>query len=642
MKLLRNAALAAPLALLLACGGSASNGSNPSGSTGTVNLMLSDSSTEDWSLIGVKVLAIALVPQGGGSPVTVFTAPTPAPVVNLVQLDQLGELLGNVQVPPGTYAQAVVTLGANPGDLQLTVASDPETGFAGTPGASIPAAQIQIQGATGSSGSLTVPLTVKLAQPLVVTASGSNALDLEFDLGHPAFIVDHVTPSGTYWAVNFNGPLHHHPLTRLSALVLRHLYGTVTAVASDGSAITLTKDYPVRPATNPETAIASAQSLSLLADAVNGTIFYDVDAKTHAVVKDFSSVAGTLDGKYVRVAARYQDNGTLVAVRVWASATFQKVWLSPEGHVLHVDTAANVLTVENEDAAPVPVTVDANTQFFFRTPARALADTTPIGTGAAFLSNLKRGFKVHLAVVDPLANPLVAQAVDIEIARFDGTLSAPSTTGFTYTRNFVTAADDYTVTLPYLSATTPNGVDASGNAILGFKWWDLTFPTLAESGANAIPDFVSATGGSASFGAGMPMRVWGESYAVWNDPASPNGWAADFTVLVPQPAPLGAVATPWAASASGGSFGLEVAGGTNTVTVDLSSVSGSATLVYQVDRTNTVVTVSPEDLTSASGLAAVAAHLVTGTPVKVYGVPRADGSLEAYVLLYFTGTAPTK
>jgi hypothetical protein len=92
--------------------------------------MLSDSSTEDWSLIGVKVLSIALVPQGGGSPVTVFTAPTPTPVLNLVQLDQLGEILGNVQVPPGTYTRVLVTIAANPGDVQLTVAADPETDFA--------------------------------------------------------------------------------------------------------------------------------------------------------------------------------------------------------------------------------------------------------------------------------------------------------------------------------------------------------------------------------------------------------------------------------------------------------------------------------------------------------------------------------
>jgi hypothetical protein len=38
--------------------------------------------------------------------------------------------------------------------------------------------------------------------------------------------------------------------------------------------------------------------------------------------------------KFVRVAARYQADGTLVATRVWASSQFNSVWVAPEGHVL--------------------------------------------------------------------------------------------------------------------------------------------------------------------------------------------------------------------------------------------------------------------------------------------------------------------
>lgn len=110
---------------------------------------------------------------------------------------------------------------------------------------------------------------------------------------------------------------------------------------------------------------------------------------------------------------RGRDDGTLVAVRVWAASTFQDVWLSPEGHVLHVNPATNIITVSNESGQAVPVSVDANTQFFFRTPQSALSDATPIGTGTGFLAShdLARGFKVHVAVVDPLATPLVAQSV---------------------------------------------------------------------------------------------------------------------------------------------------------------------------------------------------------------------------------------
>jgi hypothetical protein len=73
------------------------------------------------------------------------------------------------------------------------------------------------------------------------------------------------------------------------------------------------------------------------------------------------------------------------------------------------------------------------------------------------------------------------------------------------------------------------------------------------------------------------------------------------------------------------------------VTINLSSVSGSATLVYQIDTTNGIVTVTPQDLTSASGLANVSAALVAGAPAKAFGVPQADGSIKAYVVFYLTG-----
>ncbi|HEY6308803.1 MAG TPA: hypothetical protein VI488_20370 [Candidatus Angelobacter sp.] len=33
--------------------------------------------------------------------------------------------------------------------------------------------------------------------------------------------------------------------------------------------------------------------------------------------------------------------------------------------------------------------------------------------------------------------------------------------------------------------------------------------------------------------------------------------------------------------------------------------------------------------------------LVSRTLVKVYGVPQANGSIQAYVVFYFTGTKPT-
>jgi hypothetical protein len=356
------AVAAAPL-LSVGCGGgstssdSGSNTQTPAVQTGNVSMMVSDSATEDWATIGVKIEAISLIPQGGGTPVNVYTAPSPAPIINLVQLDQLSEILGNLTVADGTYTGATLTIGGNPGDVLLTASADPEAGFAGTPGATIPSNQVNIQGTTGSAGSLTVPVTVNFVSPLVVTTNSNNALDLEFDLAHPAFIVGHVpvTSGGTtMWAVNFNGPVRHHPIADLTRLVLRHAYGSVTAVSSDNTSVTITREFPTEPPVNPETAVASTQSLQILADSTNGTIFYDVDAKTNTVIHNFSAEAASIVGKNVRIAARYQSNGTLVAVRIWASSTFNNVWVSPEGHVLHVNTSTDVITVQNELGVGVP------------------------------------------------------------------------------------------------------------------------------------------------------------------------------------------------------------------------------------------------------------------------------------------------
>lgn len=650
-KLIRTAVCVALVAGLGGCGGGGSSdpgsgsASSPPPQTSRMAMIISDASSDDWATIGVKILSISLTPQGGGSPVTVYTAPSTPPMVNLEQLDQIGEVLGNATVPVGTYTGATVTIGANPGDVALVVSAEPEAGFAGTPGETIPSADMQIVGAKGEAGSLTVPVGLTFDSPLIVTASGSNALDLEFDLSHPAFIVAHNPPgaTATQWAVNFVGPVRRHPIDNIADLVLREMYGNVTAVASDGSSITLMKELPTLPVVDPEAPVSTGQSLTIDADATHGTIFHDVDARTSTTITSFSSVASGLAGKYVRLTARYQEDGSLVAVRVWASTDFNKLWVSPEGHVLHVNASTDTIVVDNAAGVPVPVTIDSGTQFFFRQPANPAADAAPIGTGPSFLANgnFVRGFKVQVSVVDPLASRLVAQTIDIETAAYSGQISnaLPDGSGFTYTHDYRTSADDYSVSLDYISGTSANGNDSSGNAIEGFKWWNFAYPTVLNDGSNAVSEFSSAVGGGASGGfsfAGESFFAWGLTAARWGDPANSAAWTAPWTVLLATPLPRGVVATGLANS----SFTLTLNGGTTPGTVDLGTTSGSATLVYQVDRSNGTVSISPVDITTASGLSMLSSALTAGTPVKVYGTPQSDGTLKAYVLMYFTGTTP--
>ncbi len=645
-RLLLWAALAAMPLFSVGCGAGLymSGGGGGGTQNGSVNMMVSDASTEDWATIGVKILSIALVPQGGGTPVNVFTAGSTPPTINLVELDQLGDLLGTLSVPAGTYTSAILTIAANQGDVTLVVSADPEAGFAGAPGSTIPANQIDIQDATGSAGSKTVPVKVKFAPPLVVTASQTTSVNLEFNLAHPAFLVGHVPPGAggmTIWSVDFDkGEVRHRPIWDIRRLVLRHMYGTVQSVSSDNSSIGIVKDYPVEPPTNPETEITSSQMLTILADSTNGTLFYDMDAKTVVTIKDFSTVSNGLSGRFVRVASRYQSDGSLVAVRIWVANAFNSVWLSPEGHVLHVNTTNDVITVERADGKAVKVQVTSNTQFFFRTPWNAQADAAPIGTGTGFLTNkdLVRGFKVHVDVdpaaappSDPTVTPYSAESIDIEIARYDGTISAANANNFTYTRKFNTPGDDYSFALPYISSSMPNGHDPStGAAIIGFKWWNFTFPTLVDSGSNAIMDFENATSGTVNFGGSAgAYPAFGETFAVWD--TSATAWDAPWSVLLPTTVPLGTAATAY----SNGTFMLSEPGGTMNVPVVLDTTAGSATLVYQVDRTNGIVSVSAIDITKN------APNIGVGTPVKVYGIPQANGSIKAYVVIYFTGTLPT-
>ena len=654
--MLRRAIYAAVIAglggALAACGGGgggSGTASTPAQSMAAMPITISDAPSDDWACVGVQVLSIALVPAGGGTPITVWSAPAQAPYVNLVQLDQLGELLGNVSVPPGTYSGAVLTIAANPGDVLLTVANNPESGFPVAGGTSIPADQIQIQGAQGGSGSRTVAVDVNFANDLTVTAGESNvALDVEFDLGHPAFIVAHTPPAAegaTVFAVNFNGPVRRRPVHDIAALLLRHTYGTVTAVSS--AAITIDKDFPVYPASNPETEITSNIALTIGADSVYGTIVYDLDAGSRTVVNNFASASG-LDSRFVRVAARYQTDGTLTAVRLWVSSDFSKVWLSPEGHVLNVDSTAATLTVTNEDGVPVRVAIDASTLFFFRTPANAVADATPIGEGTGFLGNLVRGFKVHVGSMNPLQVPMVASTIDIETAAFGGEISNANTMGFKYTSQFLAVNDNYALTLPYIASNADNGVYQSNGQttqITGFKWWDFTFPTLVDFGNSAVSDFISATNGAVDLGGSLGNVVaWGVSGARWGDGIGgdgTSGWYLNDAVLVPTPLPLGTVTT----ALTGTSFAMQVLGGTLPVTVNLDTNTGSATLVYQVNRSDGMVTITPLNI-AGDGLATLQAALTAGAIVKVWSVPQApvppasSGTLKAYVLAYYSGTMP--
>jgi hypothetical protein len=107
-------------------------------------------------------------------------------------------------------------------------------------------------------------------------------------------------------------------------------------------------------------------------------------------------------------------------------------------------------------------------------------------------------------------------------------------------------------------------------------------------------------------------------------------------VIEPTPVPLGSVSTPWAATSSGGAFGMSVTGGSNSALVDLSTVSGASALVYQVDFTGGSVTVTPQNIQGGLPSNVSSALSTIGETVKAFGVPNVDGSIQGYALFYET------
>jgi len=637
---LRIAAATVLISTLAACGGGSSGSSSSMpvavAASAKTPLLITDAPSDNWATVGVKVLTITLTQQGGGT-VSVFAPTTPA-MVNIAQLDQVEDLITGA-IPAGTYTGATITLAANPGDVSLVVGSDPEAGFIGTPGATIPSSEIAISGATGATGSQTVAIDLTFKNAITVDSAQSTPVEIDFNLDHPAFEITSSVSGGTpMYMVSFSGGVvgeRHH--AKVTSIVLRHVYGAVASVATDNTSLTINRERPVVPVVSPETAITTGETATILADATNGTLYYDLDQSpvTPSTIKDLSTVASTLPGRQVRVQVRYQENGSLVATRVFVSNTFANVWISPEGHVLRVDATTGKLVISDENGVPVPLTVDANTTFVLpNQPAN-----TSLGTGPSFLSNIVRGFKVHVSV-DP-ATPTLATIVEIETAAFSGRIQNASTSSFDISAGYRNWHDNYTQTLPYISASTPNGTDGSGNPVSGFKFWEFAYPTLitaSTSTASAVTPFLAAVGGSVGFGGSAPMLyARGLTHAVWGDTANPNGWAAPWVELLPTHVRWAFVSN----ALSNNQFSIVVPGGAQAVTVDVDTTPGQATLVYEVDRTGFMLSLTPEDITTTAGFSALTQGLAVGAPVMITGIPQADGSFKAYTIVYFGGTLPT-
>ena len=589
------------LTLMLACSGS--SGSTPAGgltanpvtpASGQVTLLVTDAPSDSWADIGVIIRGIWLVPKGAAESAAVlaYDGSKSTTQTNLVQLDNVAQLLKSATIAAGDYDRAIVKVDGAPANITLA----PSLDASGNPQNAIPAAQIVVNATLDANGWATVP-TITFQSDLSVSATGATAVNLDFNLSSPMFVVTHDEPGGTtFYTLNF--VVKHKPQTSLDALVLHHNDGTVTAVAPTATPNTFTV-HTLHDA-----------DVTYTVDSTNKTLFYNLDttpvaANASAALPADLTVSATTP-LYARVTSRLQNDGSLWAVRVWYSATEAKLpkW-APEGHVTKVDAANGFLWVLNDAGKTVKFAVNATTSFVFQ------GGTTPIGTGGAFLANLTRGFKVMVTANALTATP-TASVIDIQRAVYDGDIAAANATQFTLVKVLGGQTDTPTV-----------GYDPT------FTWWNFAFPTLSSTSVSAFVAQATATAGSVA----APIVTNGATTLNWL--GGTTNWGSVNLVFEPAPISVASqtVATPYATGAMTIHYTAYESNGTalpNTaLTVNLNTTAGSQPVVTQYTRTGNGVTVTP--LTSDQWAAA----LTKGAKVRVFGIPNATQTLDAYVINIF-------
>ena len=157
-------------ALMVGCGSNAGTSSTSQTVTatpaGSVVAFGTDAPVCDVESFIVQITNASLVPQGGGTPVTLISSTMPA-TVDFARLVDFTNILNSASVAPGTYNQLQMTL-ASP---QLVVLNTSTT----------PPSPVMVNPTTLTT---TSPITVNISPALVVSSSTTSGLMVDFDLRH--------------------------------------------------------------------------------------------------------------------------------------------------------------------------------------------------------------------------------------------------------------------------------------------------------------------------------------------------------------------------------------------------------------------------------------------------------------------------
>jgi hypothetical protein len=476
------------LVFLSACGVSSSSLSS---GTGRMNVLVTDSPSDDWQEVTVHVKSISLRNEAGLSWTTVWTADTSNPdsgKLNLVDLAGVAQILGQATIPAGTYDR-----------LKLVIDTDPTTmTLVDDTGTTIDPSNITVNDPAGTG-----EIKVAISPAITVTDGGTANLQVDFDLAHPLSII---VQNGQ---VVLNLQIRHKAVPRnLLRLQFARTIGNVTAV--DG-----TTGFTVQ----------TLQGAALTFGVNANTIYYDVDAGTAGSFDGLSPLIGNAD-KGALVASNMNADGTLYARRVWYGDLTKLPQFTPEGLVRRVGD--NWIKVLNKNAQPSTshrynCRWDSDVIYVNDATTWTFQDTTSMGTGTSVLPYIRRGFRVSVVYVDPDASPKVAASINVQSAHDEGAIRAVSVTSFSF------GGPDYGhCWYKGMNSYYFHEWQYSTVADRVFSWWFYGEPAASST---SIQDFVDTVGQARS----AHLRVFGWAELCWDQTA--NGWVAQNVVLAPEKLP---------------------------------------------------------------------------------------------------------
>jgi Domain of unknown function (DUF5666) len=408
----------AALALYLAgCGGN-----NSVTNAGPTNATINTADGTNDQIMKFELTVSSLTLTGSGGTATTGNLLSKSAEVEFVHQAGTFEPLALVNIPPGTYSGASLTV------------SDPEVVVLNN---AVPPAPVKIP-ATLSSTSATVTFTA----PITITSNNSTVINFDLDLAG-SVTLSGTPPASASVTPKFNVTTSTATNQGDDSGDMDDIHGSVTAISA------------------PNFTIQNGQS----------TISFATDNTTQ--FKDgLTSLSQLKVGDIVEVDATTKPDGTKLATKIGVEEG--QSGEEAEGIVTAVTGApATQITiahqVDSSNSATPPVTMDltigAGTQFIVRADKLNLGGTVP----AFDASHIAKGQRVEADAASGAASPMAADKIKLREQALVGTVSAASASGFTLTLNansaFATLTGQSTVAVSIVSGTDLKVTPANANTV---------------------------------------------------------------------------------------------------------------------------------------------------------------------------------